>query len=130
MEVQNEKSFYLQHSPFQIRIRRLPRIENILNMLYLHYTCSVATQRTRSSGISPRLCSMFTFSFKQFSSKRSFLGSGYKYQNSHCEEKFKYSEIPFKALVENHYKQFCSCLCPLSCEEKQNHKTLRNNICL
>lgn len=98
MEMQNEKPFYPQHSPFQIRMRRLLRIENILNMLYLHYTCSVATQRTRSSGISPGLCSMFTFSFKQFSSKRSFPGSGYKYQNSHCEENFKYSEIPLQSL--------------------------------
>lgn len=87
-------------------------------------------QRTCSSGISPRLCSMFTFIFNHFNSKRSFLGSGYKYQNSHCEEKFKYSEFTFKALVENHYKKFCSCLCLLSCEEKQNHKTLRNKACL
>lgn len=79
-------------------------------MLYLHYTCSVAMQRTHSSGISPRLCSMFTFSFNQFGSKRSFLGNSYKYQIPTVRKSLNIQKFPFKALVENHYKKFCSCL--------------------
>lgn len=130
MEVQNKKPFSPQRGPFQIRLRCLLRVDNIFTMQHLHCTLFLAMQGTCSSGISPGLCSMFTFIFDHFNSKRSFLGSGYKYQNSHCEEEFKYSEFTFKALVENHCKKFCSCLCLLSCKEKQNHKTLRNKACL
>lgn len=130
MEGQNKKPFSPQRGPFQIRLRCSQRVDNIFTMQHLHCTLFLAMQGTCSSGISPGLCSVFTFIFDHFNSKRAFLGSGYKYQNSHCEEEFKYSEFTFKALVENHCKKFCSCLCLLSCKEKQNHKTLRNKACL
>lgn len=77
-------------------VRCLLRIEDILSKLYFDSTCSVTKQRTCSSGIAPVFCSVFLFSFNQVSGKRSFLGNGCKYQNSHCE-KFKYSGILFQS---------------------------------
>lgn len=111
-------------------VRYLLRIEDILSMLCFDSTCSVTKQRTCSSGIAPGLCSVFAFSFNQVSDKRSFLEMDASIRIHTVRKSLNIQKFFSKATVENHCKNFCTLLCLLSQEEKQIHKTLRNEICL